>query len=70
MKLPTPCTFNYCRRWPLSELEKAEAEARGAPPPEPRNPADERYLSDKQVAQRYGVSRTTVWRWSEKAAEA
>lgn len=25
--------------------------------------ADERFLSDREVAVRYGVSRTTVWRW-------
>lgn len=32
-------------------------------------PADERYLSDKQVAERFGVSRPTIWRWvkTEKA---
>lgn len=24
------------------------------------------YLSDRQVAQRYGVSRPTVWRWSSE----
>ena len=22
------------------------------------------YLSDKQLAKRYGVTRTTIWRWS------
>lgn len=25
--------------------------------------SDERYLTDKQVAARYGVSRPTIWRW-------
>lgn len=24
------------------------------------------YLSDKQVAQRYGVSRPTIWRWASE----
>jgi predicted DNA-binding transcriptional regulator AlpA len=26
------------------------------------------YLSDKQVAERYGVSRVTIWRWVRKPA--
>ena len=24
------------------------------------------YLSDKQLADRYGVTRTTIWRWVQK----
>lgn len=26
------------------------------------------YLSDKQLAERFGISRTTVWRWSKSSS--
>jgi len=32
------------------------------------DPADERFLSDKQVAERLGVSRPTIWRWVKTVA--
>ena len=32
-------------------------------PPSPFGGADERFLTDKQVGARYGVSRAAVWRW-------
>jgi prophage regulatory protein len=32
-------------------------------PPSPFGGADERFLTDKEVAARYGVSRAAVWRW-------
>ncbi len=52
-----------CTRWRLSDLERYEAARAGEQEPSPRKPEDERYLSVKQVADRYGASVPSVWRW-------
>ncbi|HEU0196689.1 MAG TPA: hypothetical protein VFQ88_05675 [Nevskiaceae bacterium] len=53
-------------RYRLSDFLIFEAERDGREPPQP-DPARERYLSAAEVATRYGVSRATVWRWSQEA---
>lgn len=53
---------------PSSKRSSAPAERRFQPDPDAAAPLrptnlDERYLSDREVADRYGVSRATIWRW-------
>lgn len=55
-----------CTRWRLSSLLTYEAARNGQPAPS-ITPEEERYLSDKQVSERYCVSRGTVWRWVREA---
>lgn len=68
MKLPEPIKLNGSTRWCLSQLEVIEAHARGVSNPEPLPSEQERYLSVKQLAERYGVSVPTIWRWTQKEA--
>lgn len=64
MQFPSPIKLSAgSTRWPLSALEAYEAACKGQSAPHPRNTAEERYLSVKQVAARYGASVPTVWRW-------
>lgn len=53
-----------CTRWRLSELERYETGTSD------RTPETERYLSDKQVSDRYEVTRKTVWTWARVARTA
>lgn len=70
MHLPTPHQLGQggCTRWRLSEILKFEAAKNGEPTPVIA-PEAERYLSDVQVAERFGVSRNTVWRWAREARQ-
>ncbi|MGE3771477.1 MAG: hypothetical protein AB7I32_01020 [Gammaproteobacteria bacterium] len=56
------------KRWKLSDLLRYEAAQAGG---DPSSVAveHERFLTDRQVAERYGIARPTVWRWAaeEKA---
>jgi len=69
VSFPQPVSIgDSTKRWRLSDLRRYEAARSGV---ESSAPADEeRFLSDKQVAERYGVARGTVWRWAagDKAA--
>lgn len=58
-----------CSRWPLSRLEQYEA-ARIGDEYKPRPTADEIYLTDYQVATRYGVHKNSVWRWARESEGA
>lgn len=63
-KFPGPLAINQAtKRWRLSDLMRYEAEIAGNDPATVRVER-ESFLTDKQVAERYGVSRPTVWRWS------
>jgi len=53
-----------CTRWRLSDLLAYEAASTGETPPA-LAPLEERYLSVKQVAERYGASVPTIWRWTK-----
>lgn len=65
---PVPVRLSAgCTRWKLSEILKYEAARAGSPPPT-IDPSEDRYLSDKEVAERFDVSRASVWRWSSGAA--
>lgn len=57
-----------CTRWPLSALLAYEA-ARNDQPAPTLTPDAERYLTADEVAERYSVGKTTVWRWSRESAE-
>lgn len=48
-------------------LSKSSKPKQGAQslPPEPCTRCVEMYLSDHQVAARFGISKATVWRWHE-----
>ncbi len=64
MQFPSPIKLSAgSTRWRLSSLEAYEAACAGRSEPKPRNAVDERYLTVKQVAVRYGASVPTVWRW-------
>lgn len=56
-------------RWRLSDLETYEARIAGEPDPPPRDRASDRYLSVRQVADRYGASVPSVWRWTAQARQ-
>lgn len=60
---------NAAARWRLSDVAAFESERTGKPAPE-IGPANERYLSARVVAQRMGVSASTVWRWALEAKRA
>lgn len=62
MQFPQPHRLQGSTRWRLSEILAFEAAQIGEPAPTVKLEA-ERYLQDKQVAERFGVSRGTVWRW-------
>jgi hypothetical protein len=67
---PEPSYFGKRRHWRLSELLAYEAAAAGKPPPEPGDPAEERYLTATQVKTRYQVSDMWLHRRSaERPAE-
>ena len=53
-----------CTRWRLSDLEAYEARCSGGPEPLARSPENERYMSVRQVAERYETSVPTIWRWA------
>lgn len=76
-----PKTTKAIRDFFLDEDPPREAKApRGAKPSKkqassepqqcsvPLLPEDERYLCDRVVAARFGVSRQTVWRWAKGCA--
>jgi len=68
MQFPTPSKFSGgSTRLALSRLESYEARCAGEPEPAPRDSRNERYLSVKQVAERYGVSVATIWRWCQES---
>lgn len=56
-----------CTRWALSDLLQYETARAGEPPPELK-PQSERYLTAAEVAKRFSVGKTTVWRWAREAA--
>lgn len=56
-------------RWPLSSLLHYEANRDGKCPPT-LSPEQERYLTVREVAARYAVGITTVWRWAREATDA
>jgi predicted DNA-binding transcriptional regulator AlpA len=60
-QLPKPTYFGRLRHWKLSELLAYEAALRGEDPPA-SDPAAERYLTARQVCERYGVSDMWIWR--------
>lgn len=68
---PMP-TFRTGKRryWKLSGLRNWEAEAGGEELPEPLAPEAEKFLTSKQVRERYGVSDMWIWRRLELAREA
>jgi len=53
---------------PPESLDPAKDDSRPGPP-EPLDPAKDIYLSVRQVADRYGISRNTVWRWVREGAK-
>ena len=62
-KFPQPGYLARRRYWRLSDLLAYEAELRGDPRPEPLPPEHEKYLSARQVRERYGgVSDMWLWR--------
>jgi predicted DNA-binding transcriptional regulator AlpA len=64
--IPFPRPVRLARnstRWRLHDLIVYEAACSGAPIPE-HDPATDRYLTDREVAARYGVSRVAPWRWA------
>lgn len=70
MIFPAPHSIGLrSTRWRLSEILAYEAAQVGESAPA-LSPADERYLRDVEVAERLGVSRNTVWRWTKEAQEA
>lgn len=56
-------------RWRLSDLLDFEATRDGQPAPK-LEPDAERYLSAADVAHRYHVTASSVWRWSLEAKRA
>ena len=58
------------RHWKLSDLLEYEAAAAGEEPPEPLPPDKERFLTAKQLRERYGVSDMWIWRRLKLAEEA
>lgn len=69
-KFPNPVHFGPgATRWRLSEIVRFEAARTGEQAPA-LLPEQERYLRDQDVANRLGVSRNTVWRWSAQSRGA
>lgn len=58
-----------CTRWKLSDLLAYEARRDGKEPPT-LAPEQERWLSARQVGERYGASVTSVWRWARAGVAA
>lgn len=56
-------------RWRLSDLLAYEAQRDRQPAPE-LSPDAERFLSAADVARRYGVTPSSVWRWALEAKRA
>jgi len=54
-------------RWRLSDLEAYEATCAGESNPSRRGTDTERYLSVKQVADRYATTPPTIWRWCQES---
>lgn len=71
VKFPGPLAINEAtKRWRLSDLLRYEAAIAGTDPAAVKVER-ESFLTDKQVAERYGVARGSVWRWAaadDKAA--
>jgi len=66
MQFPQPVKLSpSVTRWKLSDLEVYEARCAGCEPPDPRDSSDERYLSARQVADRYSASTPSIWRWCQ-----
>lgn len=59
---PKPTYFGRRRHWKLSDLLAYERALKGEPTPELPDPAAERYLTARQVCERYGVSDMWLWR--------
>ena len=57
---PPLLNLGGCRRGRLSDLMRWE----GAPESEIPTGADDLYLTDRQIAARYNVHRSTIWRWA------
>jgi predicted DNA-binding transcriptional regulator AlpA len=64
---PKPTYFGKAKRWKLSDCQKYDAAIAGLPPPE-IDQADDRWLTERQVCQRYSVSHMTIWRRTTGAA--
>jgi predicted DNA-binding transcriptional regulator AlpA len=54
-------------RWDEYDLDCYDAAIAGREPPERSNPPT--YLRDVDIAERYAVSRQTVWRWASRAGK-
>lgn len=62
-RLSQPTYFGRERRWKVSDIINYERACGGLPPLDPPDPADERWLSAKQVRVRFGgVSDMWIWR--------
>lgn len=62
---PTPVQLTPgCSRWRLSEIEVYETGKTK------RTPANEVYLRDTDLGERYHVHRNSIWRWARMGAEA
>lgn len=65
MAFPKPYKLHGATRWRLSDILGYEAARLGRPAVE-LEPDEERYLSDKQLAERFGVTRGSIWRWARE----
>jgi len=54
-----------CARWRLSELLRFDADLEGREPVQ-LSEEQERYMSARDVARRYGVSTASVYRWATR----
>ena len=63
MQLPAPDSYSpRVTRWSAEKVIQAEQD-QGIQLPAPNRPT----LSADDLADRYGVTRVTIWRWSRKA---
>lgn len=66
IRFPAPVKLGpSTTRWRLSDLARWEAAQASAPI---EAPAQDAYLTDRDVAARYGIGRVTVWRWAREGA--
>lgn len=59
----------HVTRWRRSSIRAYEAALRGEPPRD-LDPADEQYLTVREVAERYRVGIATIWRWAADTGAA